>query len=159
VVVLDGAAVPLTTDLGDLGIARRYRIGPVSRDVGDPTMAETALTAGAQALLPLAPVHVRARRSAAGVAFSWIRRTRLDGDAWDVVEVPLGEDVERYELAVLDGSTVLREIGLASPGWDYPLENEIADFGFQQASFDLVIAQSSAVVGRGHEWRGRVVVA
>jgi hypothetical protein len=158
VVVLDGAAVSLTTALADLGVAYRYRIGPASRDVGDPTMTEVTLAAGPECLLPLSPVHIRARRTVIGVDFGWIRRSRVDGDAWDIVEVPLGEDGERYELTVLDGTTVRREVSLTSPGFSYANTLEIADFGTAQDHFDLVIAQTGLVAGRGREWRGRVTV-
>lgn len=158
VVVLDGAAVPLTTELADLGVSYRYRIGPASRDVGDPTMTEIVLAAGPDCPLPMAPVRVRASRSAAGVALGWLRRTRIDGDAWDVAEVPLGEAEERYQLTVLDGSAARRDVIVAGPGFDYPNALEAADLGSAQDHFDLVIAQMSAVTGRGHEWRGRVAV-
>jgi hypothetical protein len=158
VVVLDGAAAPVTSEVADLGVPYRYRIGPASRDVGDPTMAETVLTAGAECLLPLSPVRVRARRSASGVEFSWIRRTRVDGDAWDVAEVPLGEDGERYELTVLDGTSIRHIAVVAAPAWAYASATETSDFGAPQDHFDLVIAQVSAVAGRGQEWRGRVQV-
>jgi hypothetical protein len=158
VVVLDGAAVPLTTALADLGVPYRYRIGPASRDVGDPTMTEIVLAAGPECLLPLSPAHPRARRSGSGIDFGWIRRTRIDGDAWDVTEVPLGEDAERYRLTLLDGTTVVREVEVTSPGWTYPAASELADFGAARADFDLVIAQISIVAGPGREWRGRVPV-
>ncbi|RDJ22987.1 hypothetical protein DWF00_06385 [Bosea caraganae] len=158
VIVLDGAAVPLATELADLGRPSRYRIGPVQLDLGDPALAEITATATGTALLPLAPVHPRARRSSAGVTFSWIRRSRIDGDSWDLTEIPLGEEVERYEIGLLNDAGTIRTGVAATQSWLYPAAQELADFGSSQAEFELVIAQTSAIMGRGQEWRGRVRV-
>ena len=76
-------------------------------------MSEIAATAGGEALRPLAPVHVTARREADGIRIACIRRTRRDGDAWEPVEVPLGEDGERYEVDILAGAAVLRTLATA----------------------------------------------
>lgn len=158
VVVLDGAAVPLVTDLAELGRPFRYRIGPVQLDLGDPALAEIDATAHGAALAPLSPVHPRARRSAAGVTFSWIRRGRVDADSWDLAEIPLGEETERYEISLLDGASVIRSNATSTPSWLYPAAQEQVDFGNSQVAFELVIAQTSAIMGRGQEWRGRVPV-
>ena len=100
------------------------------------------------ALKPLAPVHLKAVRSGAGVAFSWIRRTRIDGDTW-VGEVPLGEDIEQYSIDVLSGTNVVRTLISATPSVLYPSAAELADFGSAQASLHVRVAQISATIGRG----------
>lgn len=158
VVVLDGAAVSLTSELADLGRARRYRIGPAQRDLGDTTMVELEASAGQVALLPLSPVRPKARRREGGIALNWVRRTRIDGDSWDLLEVPLGEETERYAVTILDGDTPIRQLVSTGPDWVYPEGHETADFGSAQSELALVIAQLSATVGLGHEWRGRVPV-
>ncbi|PZO03860.1 MAG: hypothetical protein DCF30_01740, partial [Hyphomicrobiales bacterium] len=159
IVVLDGAAVTLTDDLADLGQERRYRVGPVQRDVGDPSMVELAASAGVAALLPLAPVHPRARRAGDVIEIDWIRRTRIDGDSWELAEVPLGEEAELYEVGIWDGDTELRRARTTAAAWTYPAALELADFGAVQAEIGIVIAQLSVVAGRGHEWVGRVPVS
>ena len=123
---LDEAVAPLTDALSDLGTARRYRIGPADRDHADPSYVEIAATAGGDALKPFAPVHVRARRDADGVRIAWIRRARRDADAWEPVEVPLGEDSERYEVDMLAGGAVLRTLATAVPEALYPAAQELA---------------------------------
>lgn len=158
VIVLDGAAMPLTTDLAELGRPFRYRIGPARLDLGDPAMAEFGATSAGAALVPLSPVHPRARRSSAGVSFSWIRRSRIDGDSWDLAEIPLGEETERYEISVLGEAGVIRAAAPDTSSWLYATALEQADFGRSQAEFEVVIAQISAIKGRGQEWRGRVRV-
>lgn len=158
IVVLDGAAVPLSTDLAELGRPFRYRIGPARLDLGDPALAEIGAAATGTALVPLSPVHPRARRSSAGVTFSWIRRSRVDGDSWELAEIPLGEETERYEIAVLNRASVIRAGTADTSSWLYASAQELADFGGPQAEFELVIAQTSTIMGRGQEWRGRVRV-
>ena len=62
------------------------------------------------------------------VNLSWIRRTRLGGDAW-LSEVPLGEETEAYDVQVLSGSTVLRTTRVAAPMLLYTAAQQSADFG------------------------------
>ena len=54
-------------------------------------------------LRPLAPVHLRSERDAGDIVFTWIRRTRIDGDGWELADVPLGEEREAYEIEVIAG--------------------------------------------------------
>jgi hypothetical protein len=98
--------------------------------------------------MPLSPVHLRAVRGANGITFSWIRRTRVDGDRW-VGEVPLAEDSEQYQLEVLSGTNVVRAVTTTTPSAFYASTDELSDFGMPQASLSVRVAQLSATVGRG----------
>jgi len=158
IVVLDGAAVTLTREVSDIGRSLRYRIGPARHDIGDPTMVEVEAAVTVPALLPFSPVRVRARRRADGIALSWLRRTRIDGDSWDLAEVPLGEEMERYEVRILDDATILHTEIVNEPGWLYPAAQELADFGEMQPEIVVSIAQTSVAVGRGRAWSGTVSV-
>ncbi|MGI6245176.1 MAG: baseplate multidomain protein megatron [Pseudochelatococcus sp.] len=151
VVVLDAALVPLTTDTGDIGRPWRYRVGPASNDHAGPMAVEIAATATAEALKPLAPVHLAARRTGEGVVISFIRRTRAGGDNWELAEVPLSEEVEAYEIDIRAGSAVKRTLRAAAPAALYPSAQELADFGAAQASIAVAVAQVGASVGRGFE--------
>lgn len=151
IVRLDEAVVPLTSDLGDLGQVWRYRIGPSGRDHADPAMAETVAGVGREALKPLSPVHVVARREEGGVRIAWIRRTRLGGDGWEPVDVPLAEDGERYEVDILKNGAVLRSLSSTQGSVLYPAALETADFGKAQTALGLRVVQLSAVAGRGFE--------
>jgi hypothetical protein len=151
VVRLDEAILPLTDALGDLGVPRRYRIGPADRDHADPSYVEIVATAGGDALRPWAPVHVKARREPGGVRLSWIRRPRRGGDAWETVEVPLGEDGERYELDILNGAALVRTLASTMPEALYPAAQELADFGAPQAALSIRVAQLGPAIGRGFE--------
>jgi len=149
IVRLDEAVAPLTGSLQDLGQTWRYRIGPTGRDHADPSVAEIVATVGREALKPLSPTHVAARREAGGIRIRWMRRTRVGGDGWDAADVPLGEEAERYEVEILGNGAVMRSLAVSDPEVFYAAAQETADFGAPQAMLDLRIAQVSAVAGRG----------
>jgi hypothetical protein len=94
-------------------------------------------------------VHVRALRGASGVQFDWTRRTRIDGDSWEVQDAPLGELFEKYQIDILSGASVLRTLDVSAPSALYAAADEIADFGSSQSTLSIRIAQLSATVGRG----------
>ena len=148
---LDGAPAPLATALGEIGRGWTYRVGPADRDHADPGYVTLTATVPTSALLPLAPVHARARRGGAGIAISWIRRTRLDGDSWDLAEVPLAEESEAYAVDILAGDTPVRTLASTQPSVLYAAADESADFGAPQASLALRVAQVSRTVGRGRD--------
>jgi len=63
--------------------------------------------------------------------------------------VPLGEQVERYHLTILDGSIVKRSVEVTAPTYLYTTATMLADFGAMPASFSVRLAQVSALVGDG----------
>jgi hypothetical protein len=148
-VVLDDNVVALARGLNALGRTLQLRIVASHLSYGDPSAVAKTVTPGATALMPLSPVHLRAVRDGSGVTFSWIRRTRIDGDSWEVQEVPVGEAIEAYELDVLSGSSVMRTLATSIPQVLYTAADEIADFGSPQPSLSVAVYQLSATVGRG----------
>ncbi|MDP4021404.1 glycoside hydrolase/phage tail family protein [Methylobacterium sp. NEAU 140] len=158
IVRLDGGAViPLVDRLDETGRGFRYRVGPASRDPGDPSYAEFAATAGLGALRPLRPVHLRARREAGGVRVTWIRRARRDADAWEPVEIP-GDGPEAYAVTLFSAATPVRRLTAAAQGLLYAAADEAADFGGPQAVLDVAVAQVGPVAGPGPACRARVPV-
>ena len=60
---------------------------------------ELLFTYQARYLRPLSPAHGKVEyRDDGTVKISWIRRTRIGGDSWAGLDVPLGEEVERYRV-------------------------------------------------------------
>ena len=114
VVLLDEAVVPIVTRPEDLGRSMILRVGPAGVDAGDASVVEVTSEAAATALKPYAPCRITGRRGASGVEIRWIRRTRTGGDSWEG-EVPLGEDVEAYEVEILSGTSVWRVLQAAVP--------------------------------------------
>ncbi|MCZ8314361.1 glycoside hydrolase/phage tail family protein [Phreatobacter sp.] len=149
-VLLSGPLAPLVTELDLVGRAFRYRVGSSTLLAADPAVAEVAATADLTALRSFAPVQPRVRRTAEGIAVSWIRRTRLGGDGWDLAEIGLGEASERYRLVIRDAAgTARRTVETTEPAFLYASAAELADFGSALTALRLSIVQLSAVAGEG----------
>jgi hypothetical protein len=106
-------------------------------------------------LRPYAPVHLRAERSGSGdLELAWKRRTRIDGDSWLSVEVPLGEEREEYLLRVRADEAVVREVHLATAGWNYPYAQQLSDG--TSGGCVVEVSQVSAQFGPGPATRYRL---
>ncbi len=149
-VLLDGALIATASGVDLLGRRFIYRAGASTHDVGSLLMTEIEGTVSATALKPLSPAHLSAQRTEDGIAISWIRRTRMGGDSWDTLEVPLGEEREAYRVEILDGGDVVRQIETTEPRALYANGDEIEDFSTLQSSIALRVSQVSAVAGAGH---------
>ncbi|MCB2124910.1 MAG: glycoside hydrolase/phage tail family protein [Rhodobacteraceae bacterium] len=148
VVLMNGAPKQIEIGASERDLARHYRIGPSRRSYDDPSYVHLVEAFAGVGLRPLAPVHVSARRTAGGdLAMSWIRRTRVDGDSWSGVDVPVGETTEAYLLRVVQGASVLREVTLGQPGWTYPGGMQAADGA--APPFEIHVAQLSDSFGPG----------
>ena len=134
---------------GEIGLPLFWRYGPANRDIADRSYAGTTHAFTGRGLKPLSPVHVRGVRTGSDLALAWIRRTRLAGDSWDTAEVPLAEDVERYEVDILDGGSVKRTIATTTTGCVYTAAEQIDDFGSLQSAVEVAVHQMSAAYGRG----------
>jgi hypothetical protein len=149
VVRLDEGVMPVASHPADLGRTCLYRVGPADRDHADPSYVQLAAAIGGAALMPLAPVRLAAKRSAAGIEITWIRRTRLGGDNWELAEVPLSEEREAYLLEIRDGPTIVRSLEVTATAALYTAAHELADFGSPQSELSVRVAQLSAAIGRG----------
>ncbi|KMW56589.1 Gene Transfer Agent host specificity protein [Candidatus Rhodobacter oscarellae] len=130
------------------GLARHYRIGPAQRPLEDPSYQHRVEAFDGVGLRPFAPAHLRATPDGSGgVTLGWVRRTRIDGDSWQSVEVPLGEGRELYAVRVLDGATLLREAEVTAPNFTYTAAEKAAD-GVTGA-YQIAVAQVSDRFGPG----------
>jgi hypothetical protein len=99
---------------------------------------------------PFSPAHVAGWRLAGGdVALSWIRRTRIGGDAWGQPDVPLSEEREAYQVEILSGGTAIRVIETDQPAATYAASDQIADFGAPPSALTVRVAQISSTYGPG----------
>lgn len=114
VVALNGAVAPVRLDASERGEAVRWLVGPGGVAPDPSRFAEVDAALGTRADVPLAPVHLRLDRSAGARTLRWIRRSRVDADRWDVEDVPLGEERERYRVRLANG-TLARAIETDRP--------------------------------------------
>lgn len=128
-------------------IAQTFRVGPARRSYDDPSYEAFIHAFDGNGLRPYAPVHLQFSATGSDLIFEWIRRTRIDGDAWDMAEVPLGEESEEYTIRVLQLEQVLREETVNAAAWRYTGAQQQSD-GVSGA-FQVAIAQNSARYGPG----------
>ncbi|MEP2641696.1 glycoside hydrolase TIM-barrel-like domain-containing protein [Roseobacter sp.] len=147
-VLLNGFAEQIDLNRSLRRVSQTYRIGPARRPVDDLSYVQDVQSFNGNGERPYAPAHLRATKEVEGhIVTTWIRRTRLDGDSWDTLEVPLAEETELYIVKVRQGDDILREEMVATPEWRYMVEDQIAD-GVTGA-FELDVAQVSAAYGAG----------
>lgn len=157
VVVLDEALVSLPIAEADLGLPWNWRIGPASRSVSDETYVARAFTPVGVGLQPFSVAHVeqpwRRPRKPGDLTIRWTRRSRaLAADNWGAVEVPLFEEIEAYEVEILDGATVKRVLTASTTSATYTAAQQMADLGALLTPGDTLtvrISQLSALIGRG----------
>ena len=91
-------------------------------------------------LRPLSPVHVKMTEENGQITLNWIRRTRIGGDSWAGLDVPLGEETKAYRVQLWNEGAVIAEYETIEPTLTLPtLQN--AD--------TVTIAQASRAFGWG----------
>ncbi len=144
VVLLDAAVRPLRLTAEEAGLSLDYIAEPIGMAATPAALGPFA--GGVRAQTPFSPVHLVARRTGGGeVEFSWVRRSRLDGDSWLPSEVPLDESAEGYRLEILDGTAVRRAVEVGEARFVYPQAQELLDFGGLQASIRVRVRQLGRV--------------
>ena len=129
-------------------LLQHFRIGPAQRPVDDASYSHRQEAFAGNGSRPFSPAHLRlARWDGDDMVFNWIRRTRVDGDGWDMPDVPLGEEREQYLLRVRSAGALLREEMIATPEWTYTGQARTADGAL--GNFDLSVSQVSAAFGAG----------
>ncbi len=157
VVVLDEALASLPIAEADLGLPWNWRVGPASRSVSDETYVAASFTPVGVGLRPFSVAHVqqpwRRPRTPGDLTIRWTRRSRaLSADSWGAVEVPLTEELEAYEVEILDGSTVKRVLSAPTTSAIYTAAQQTTDWGAPFGPGDTLtvrISQLSALIGRG----------
>ncbi|MFQ5563882.1 MAG: glycoside hydrolase/phage tail family protein [Parvularculaceae bacterium] len=144
------------------GISFDWTAGPEDELPGGANFTTKTKTFNARGLMPLAPVHLRAKPEGGSIRLSWIRRTRMGGDSWEG-EVPLGEAFERYRVTIYDGAGAALRSFDAAPPFDpdpegrpnalYATADITADFGPEGPGSNITfgVAQLSDAVGEGAE--------
>lgn len=137
--------------LAELNAVRYYRGVGTGQYIEEA--AKQTLISNHRALMPYAPVHVRAVANSSDIDISWVRRTRVGGGLKDGTgTVPLSEDTEAYEIDIYDGAggDVIRTVtGIVEEAYTYLEADIVTDFGSMPSELTLCVYQISAQVGRG----------
>lgn len=140
VVLLDEAVRSLGLVNAERGAAQNWILEPMGlvTELSGPFVFD----GGLRAETPLSPVHARLVRLVSGdLHISWIRRSRIEADAWAEREVPLDEAEERYRLEIMNGSAVVRTVEVGESEFTYAAADELADFGMPQTVLGLRLRQ------------------
>ena len=137
-----------------LRIAQTYRIGPAGRPLNDPSYVQKTESFDGNGLRPYRPCHLRITEEAGALRFSWIRRTRINGDGWTEFDVPLAEESEQYQLRILQNGVVLREELVDRASWTYTAQMRAGDGAVGPAL--ISVAQVSALYGAGPALFGEI---
>ena len=148
-VLLNAAVIKPAMTVAEAGQGATWRIGPSQWDTGSSAYFDLASPTGLKALRPLAPTYLLMKKDPTGLLITWIRCTRLDGDSWELAEVPLGELSESYRLDIVKAGVVVRSISTSTPSYLYATANATADFGSMPTSFVARVSQVSATTGAG----------
>ena len=148
------------------GETAQFRLIESGRDYsGGLPVFGSAILLECRSRKPYGPVALRGSgdRSAGTnpVSLSWVRRVRKNGDLQDLIDSPLDESAETYELEVWDASatTLLRTVtGLTTPSYTYSVVDQTTD-GVQASAFAFRVFQTTTEggIGRGHPSDYKVV--
>ena len=149
-VILDQSPLTLSSDPDDVGKHFFWRVVASGLDYMHPTALAFDSTIGAEALMPLSPVHGKARRSADGITIHFMRRGRIRADSWVSPDIPMDQSQEAYEIEILDGSRVVRTLSTTVTSALYPSNEELIDFSSRRSRLNIRIYQIGDGVGRGY---------
>ena len=142
----------LTVDSGDIGVSYLYRGITLGKAIDSDI--DRAFSYDAVNLECLSPCHATGSRHPTSNAWTitWVRRSRYAG--WrNLVDTPLGEDSESYEIDIYSNSsftTIKRTLTSTSETVQYTSAQQVTDFGSNQSTIYVKIYQLSALVGRGY---------
>lgn len=149
VVLLNTALGQIDLPLAARGLGRSYRIGAAARGYDGPTVVARTEAFDGIGLRPYRVCHLTGTGAfGSDVALRWTRRTRIDGDSWQSLEVPLGEDSEAYLVRVMQGTTLLREATVTAPAWTWTAAMQGIDAP-PPGSVQMQVAQLSQRFGPG----------
>ncbi|WP_439273312.1 baseplate multidomain protein megatron [Pseudochrobactrum sp. HB0163] len=149
-ILLDDNVLPAGLHQSENGLVLNWRAGAVASDFTDEYFQTQQSAGGMKALQPLSPVHLRYKKTASGnIVFCWIRRGRIDVDNWIGEDIPLGEQVEKYQVSLWQSGELVHKTDVAEPLFVYShamqTENGIAE----NAQLTFRVAQISQAYGAG----------
>lgn len=139
----------MVRDLDEIGLTRFLKAVSVGQLLDD--VSSQSVVNAAKGKFPYAPSQVRGTRNGSGdITITWRHRTRFGGAWKDLIDVPLNETTEDYEIDIMDGAAVVRTFtGIATESQVYTSAQQITDFGSNQDPVTVRVYQTSSVVGRG----------
>ncbi len=152
-VVLDSSRIVQSTGGANLiGLTMYWKFGDALSGVDSDNWKTATAKIKGYGYRPYSPCSLKATKDydTGNILLKWKRRTRFDGDIWDDSDVPLNESIEKYEVDIYDGSTVVRTITVTNESATvYTSAMQNSDFGGVQSSLKFRVFQISDTFGRG----------
>ena len=155
-VIFNQALLPFDATQFQAGADYIWRAGPSGLPPENASYQSASFIYNRIAMRPLSPVHLRVRESGGDIQLSWTRRTRIGGDDWAALDVPLGEVEERYQVQIIANGIVLREEETTAPSYLYSAAAQGADWAGLAPGTQITIAigQVSQSYGVGTKLTG-----
>ena len=146
-VLLDGTPQQIDLAAALRRQVRHFRIGQADKSYDHASYRHVQHAFEGNGLRPYSPVHLMAQPEGGELHLSWIRRARIEADAWELADIPLDEDNEMYRVSVFAASGLLREVDVSMPTWTYTAAMQASD-GFSGVG-RIEVAQISSRFGPG----------
>lgn len=128
VVLLNSALRQIDLVASARGSLRHFRVVPANRSYDAPSAVALSHAFDGIGLRPYRVAHLRTSEQSNGdLDITWTRRSRIDGDSWVSIEVPLGEESESYRLRIYQGPSLRREATLGTPTFTYTTAMQTSD--------------------------------
>ncbi len=115
VVVLDDASVTLPVDPHEVGTLLSVLAVPPGKAINDVSVRLVEAQYDGVEDRPLSPVHLKSVWAGGDLQLSWIRRARIDADAWGYGDIALDEPREAYQLTLLDDGEIVEQTEVPAP--------------------------------------------
>ncbi len=141
-VLLNSAIVPVFLEKNQVGLPLNWRIGPSGAAIKSITaLSETCSGINGR---PLTPCHLKARFSSGACLVSWIRRSRVNSDSWDNVEVEPDFSIEAYNVEIhRPNGQLLRSVPVTESFLNYSDSARLGDLGSLSEPFIVAVSQLS----------------
>lgn len=149
-VILDPTSVRrVVQNTNDTGVQRFFRILGAGLPLYSASVTPVVNSGFSQK--PWKVAIVRSTRDGPGeITANFHRRTRIQYEWRDFVDVPLGQEQESYEMDILNNAgVVVRTLESTIEEFVYTVADQTTDFGGVQAAVAVIIYQMSNLVGRG----------
>lgn len=149
-IMLDNGTIDMlylnSDDYDKTKIFKAVSFGQYETDV-----SPSSFTFNAKAQECYSPVQLGGGRDNNGNALlKWIRRGRINNSWNDKIDVPLGEEINEFEIDIIDSNNnVVRTLKTSDQFISYTAEDQIADFKSIQNKINFNVYQMSADRGRG----------
>lgn len=157
VVVLDGAGAVLPVTAAERDALITVIAVPAGKALTDTSARIVETVYSGVDLRPLRPVHLRSAWSGSDISTTWMRRSRVEADAWNAGDPPLGEETERYRVRLHDGlGALVHEREVYSSDWTATASDLSAWLPGGVAGAQVSVAQMGASYGAGQEARAPI---